>query len=696
MIGQPGHPAPRRASLAGARRGLSMLLVIGMTAATAGAREIRRPIVLPKGRHAVVLVRFMTCGQSDAQGRGIAVTDARGEAAPYRLLTHDPQGETVLAAPGDRGGLTLHYDRVAHRKAKPDESLAVSMIQRTWSLPRGRAEALDTARRSVNALRPQGVSTVANVFSGHNPHGPDEWYYAEFEGVIRTDKPQHVALVAATDDLGEVELDGRVVIAHPERTVVRSNEQLAAMAQEVTLTGGQRIVYRQVQREGQSIAVLARVFKDTKRGSDKPMDRALPLDHGWFRHDPWAALGPAEREGDAPAVGFDVRLIDAIGMEQRTYYRVELKAIAPAGAGRVHRWRFGSSATAEGDRVVYIFTDDPSSTPISLDIVERGSGARLGAAEGRVSFPEVYDLHSPQNTGLVRDYAREIAVDRMTWTQAEPLGRLLELIETAEDPQLIGPIAMTYLELHGERDDAFSARMRYLAASAIAGRDPAKASEMFGRLSRVCPDRWLGARAAAEMLDLMLHRLDQADRVEGMVTALAAAYGAGKERVLIQSRLGDLHRMRGEVDEALEAYEAAQQIATRRMSAKEQAVMSRAFRESALSLLEQQRWPSLRDTLHEWEATFPTDKLTGDLILLTGRYFQGVGDDARAAREYEQALTLYPVHPSRPEIAYRLGEALLSSGARGAARRWLHEVVEQYPKSPFAAEARKLLPKAGG
>ena len=108
-----------------------------------------------------------------------------------------------------------------------------------------------------------------------------------------------------------------------------------------------------------------------------------------------------------------------------------------------------------------------------------------------------------------------------------------------------------------------------------------------------------------------------------------------------------------------------------------------AYRETADAYLTQERWPALRDVLFQWEADFPLAKLGGDLPLLTGRYFQAVGDDPRAIMEFQSLLDLNPLHPGRPEILHRLARSLERTGRRDDAREMDEQLAEEYPKSPF-------------
>ena len=99
----------------------------------------------------------------------------------------------------------------------------------------------------------------------------------------------------------------------------------------------------------------------------------------------------------------------------------------------------------------------------------------------------------------------------------------------------------------------------------------------------------------------------------------------------------------------------------------------------------------MRDQLLQWEADFPQAKLGGDLPLLTGRYFQAIGNHSRAAIEYETLLKLNPIHPSTPQVTFRLAQSKVQLGKMPEATMLFTRIMEKYPNSPFADQARRQM-----
>ncbi len=424
-------------------------------------------------------------------------------------------------------------------------------------------------------------------------------------------------------------------------------------------------------------------------GAIAPKGRALPLPSRLLVHHARATLGPAKAVGDRPAVGFDVKQLDQISYDERVYQRFEFVAIAPPPEGLSYQWDFGDGATAEGRRVRHVFVDGEALPRVELRLMR---GARMvGRAASGVRPVTLDGYHGIDHAELVADYARTAAA--VTWTRTagpQRVRALYDLAATTERPRLMAPLAEVFLaHWPGERGETVDA-MRYTLASYLADEDAERAAALFGQLARTASDAWLAARAAAEQADLLIFQLDRPDEAEQRLRVHMRGRSP-RELALLKARRGDIARRQGNLEQARETYEQARDIRRRELAARQAAVLERAHRETALAYLKQQRYPALRDVLFQWEADFPMAKLGGDLPLITARYYQAIGDHARAATELQALLGLNPLHPSRPEIAYRLGLSLAQLGRDREARQWLDDLVEKYPKSPFADDARRRL-----
>ena len=655
---------------------------------------IIRPIELPGSAldAKVALVSFYNGGHVDPTGKGIAVVDAKGEPVGYRVLASDPSGRTWLAVDlaGGADGLKLQYSRQPIRSAKVDHELVPSLFMQVYPLRGKPSENVDTLERVIATTRPLGSMQVSNISSAHNPFGPGEWFITLFQGQITVGKKRTLSLFSAHDDAAFVQIDGKTIIKGAAPQLNRSSEYLAGKAVPVDLSKGTHTVrYVHAQRKDRSLALLG--FISGKR--------ALPLPQHLFVHHPLAKLGEASYSDDKPAVGFDAHQLDQLGYGDTVYSRWQLKAISAAPEGTQYRWTFGdgtkllqpaAATTDPGKRAIeHVFVGDISDLGnwmVKLELIETPQKV-LGSAKSRLRAISVANVSSTGNVSLVRAYAAAIQGCDYQAASSKLTSHLYTLLATAEEAELLLPLVNAFVDLPDRTIDKAGWDMQYTLAALVAQDQPERAAKLYLRLARsTSVDSWKSTCAAAQYVDLSIFRLNKADQVQSIVYSLFAKRTV-RERSLLLARLGDVHRLAGNVEAAAKAYQDAQRNTYRQMDERKASVLDRAYREAAVSLLAQERYPAMRDTLFQWEADFPTAKLGSDLPLLTGRYFQAVGDEARAAIEFETLLKLNPDHPSRPEIVFRLAQSLARLGKKQRAGTLFDEVAEKYPNSPFAAGA---------
>ena len=672
---------------------LIVLLVLIVSNPLRGS-VISRPIELPGAarKAKVALVSFYSGGHVDPTGKGIAVVDAKGEPVGHRVAANDPNGRTWLAVDltGGVDGLKLQYSRQAIQSAKVDQELVPSLLMQVYPLKGKPSKNVDTLERIIASTRPRGSMPVSKISFAHNPFGPGEWFITLFQGRITVGKKRTLHLFSAHDDAAFVQIDGKTIIKGADPQVNRSSEHLARIAVPIELSKGTHTVrYVHAQRKGGSLALLG--FISGKR--------ALPLPQHLFVHHPVASLGDAQSSDDKPAVGFDAHQLDQLGYGSIVYSRWRLKAISAAPEGTQYRWTFGDGTTMlqpadvttdpSKRAIEHVFVGDVSDLGnwmVKLELIETPQKV-LGSARSRLRAISVSSVRSTRHVSLVRAYAPAVQGCDYRAASSKLTSRLYTLLATVEDAQLLLPLVNAFVDLPDRKIDKAGWQMQYTLAALVAQDRPERAAKLYLRLARSSAvDSWKSTCAAAQYVDLAIFRLDKADQVKSIVYSLFAKRTV-RERSLLLARLGDVHRLAGNVEAAAKAYQDAQRNTYRKMAGRKASVLDRAYREAAVSLLAQERYPAMRDTLFQWEADFPTAKLGSDLPLLTGRYFQAVGDEARAAIEFDTLLKLNPDHPSRPEIVFRLAQSLARQGKQERAGKLFDEVAKKYPNSPFAAAA---------
>ena len=661
-----------------------LLLALGLLLSQpVQAQTIVRPILVPSGQGEAptVIVQFLTGGHSDTQGRGLAVVDEDQAPQPYRILAHDPEGQTTLAVDirNSRGQLYLKYSSLPLRDARRDNEIAASLVLRTYALGKGASRSLDSISRRFPTTHPLATALVREISLAHNPFGKSEYFVSYFEGLLSIDKAQTLVLFSANDDAAVVTIDGEILIHNPSARRQRHSEKLADQATSIRLEPGtHRLSYLHTQITGETLALLGYINNG----------RALPLPANMFVHHPLAKLGEARSSADLPVVGFDARQLDYIAHDKYVFTRIEFKPIAAAPEGMEYRWVFGEGATAQAGKIEHVFVGPPLSWQVKLGLVNQKKGPVITTATSRLRPAVFQGYRTIGDENLVLRYARAIASSNYSKAPRQVIEALYSLAATTERLEFIAPLAEPYVKRFGRTAGKIGDQMKYSLASYLAAEEPQRAAEIFGELAQETKDSWLGTCAAAEQLDLLIFRLADTRQIMA-IRSIPQPARTDRERALLRARFGDVHRLNGDMEKARQAYLAAQQISMRRMAPRRAAVLSQAHRQTALSYLQQKRFPALRDILFQWEADFPSAKLQGDLPLITGRYFQAVGNDARAVQEFRTVLELNPLHPNRPEIAFRLARSLARLGQKEQAKLLFDEIAEKYPNSPFAKETSR-------
>lgn len=687
---------------------LTLVLALVFTfAAVATAQTVSRPI--EDAPEEVFLVEFRACGNIDAKGKGVAIVDSGGNSVPFKIVSLDPEGVSILAVDpkGASAPLTLQYSPKPVANAKVDESIQPSLILQVFPLTGG-VKDFEDAIRITQSTKPIGTMAFPKIDLGYNPFGASERFIALFTGVLSVEDAGKYQLFSINDDAAWLEIDGRIVIAHPRAVMLRDREKIPESATTVELSQGRhKLRYLLIANQGRPVAQLGRVAGK----------QVFTLPPSWFGQSKSATLGAAKVEAAKPLIGFDVEEVDQISIEDGAYLRFNFRAIAPPPQGMKYRWDFGDGGAigfapaarqpgkppkSDGEKpstestggsptdVEHVFAVTPGSAgtwKVTLELVDAKNATVASAATSIRPGPETRyaTIHNPD------DLARFAgAINAADYTKATPeyMHSLYQLIQIAEQPALAAPLADQFVKRFGTRGGAVVWDMKYTLAQALSRDEPERAEKLFLELALNAPDSWKGTTAAAEDIDLLLFRLGaKPDDVEQRISRMMQGRSSPRERALIRSRLGDYFRLTGKLERAEEVYKQAQDDVSKKMDAKQAAVLDRAYREQAQSLLTQRRFPAMRDTILQWEADFPLAKMGGDLPLLNGRYFQAIGDDPRAAIEFKTLLDLNPLHPSKPEIVYRLAESLERLGKNEEAKRLYRQVAKEFPNSPFAMPA---------
>lgn len=160
-----------------------------------------------------------------------------------------------------------------------------------------------------------------------------------------------------------------------------------------------------------------------------------------------------------------------------------------------------------------------------------------------------------------------------------------------------------------------------------------------------------------------------------------------------QAQLGALRR---QVDTAAEEARRAQAAAQRADAApQEEAADPQELFDAALAALRRGSVATARGGFEEFLRAAPEHRLASDAQYNIGQSYEQGRDVPAAITAYERVLTEYATSARAPAALLRIGRLELGRGNRTQARTRLNQVVQRFPRSPEAAEARTALQRLG-
>ena len=88
---------------------------------------------------------------------------------------------------------------------------------------------------------------------------------------------------------------------------------------------------------------------------------------------------------------------------------------------------------------------------------------------------------------------------------------------------------------------------------------------------------------------------------------------------------------------------------------------------------------------------YPQDDLSGNAHFYMGEIAYRQGKYAQAVKQYDVVLEQFAGNPKAPAAELRKGESLLANSQRDAGAQELRSLIQRYPQTPEAAEARSKL-----
>ena len=476
-------------------------------------------------------------------------------------------------------------------------------------------------------------------------------------------------------------LNGKELVSWPGKHTVDKGRR-AQFGVEVTLPRGQhKIEYYHAEDKGiQFMALGWRTPGGAKNDENKPIPKA------GFVHTPIAAAGAPERRDGRPlaacAWSQDDQLLHGKHQLTRVSFAGQSRGVPPGGKVL---WDYGDgiSHTGNADEHIYVGFGP---FPVTVTVTDR-DGKPLDRHQMLVRITEMIKNFTILDDRAVRSYVHIIVRKDCSKASREAMDAYWQLVETEEDIERVKDFILTYVRRFGAQGAMWAAADRLALHYSI--KDPQKAVGLYAKLAKDAPTPLDAARARMEEIELVLHKLKEPERALRLAEGVRVTR-SGMERRIAAIKIGDVYRAQGEVEKAEAHYRKAQAVAYSQMDRRVVAVRQGGFLETAHAHIEHGHLRAAREALVLWEMEYPIGKLSGDLILMTARYFDRIGEPDRALAELDTLTKINPLSPYLPEIEYYMARAYHKLGQARKARELLDKVLSEYPKSRAAEKARRV------
>ena len=670
------------------------------------------------------VVTMPTAGLIRPDGNDLRVATPAGEAVAHRVLMVGP-GDWVRLAFALRPGQKNYFVYLGNPKApKVAEELTVrrGVLLESW-LYRG-GSILDLRRVQAafkRAGQRLGSDFVSEVFLGHNPFGPQNRLCNLFTAQLVCPADGEYVFSTTSRDASFLLIDGKEVVSNGG---FHKPQRRAAKQGKITLSKGlHELKFYHVNSRGDPVAVAAWRAPGDRRlwkipaGAFAPIRRAQP--------------GMLARRGAGPTnVDFIPVHAGESFMANRYYQRYVFDAmISGVGAGGAkYHWDFGDSLSAAGRRCEHVYLRD-GEFKVTLTVT---MGPRKLTRTNTIQVTRPWARVTESRLDPVGEHAR--IVSRYDFVAADPrdLAAAVAILKRARQDDAILRAGDALVKRDSAPADVLAEAVP-VYAEVLARKDPPRAVAALLKaveMTNAAPARAL-LTAKAGRVALAAGDVERAEAAFQQTVKKYAALPASDALRDARIGIGDVARLRGRYDDALAAYQAVRPV--KASSFEKQAVAKGDLARHAEAYIRQRMYHDATDFLDRWEWEFPVDKLEGFSTLLRVRLAMAQKKHDQAADLAEKLVrvnpqsnyaaellrTIYDARKAAEQIVlkrqreYLAGEKVARSrkqmtqakaeAARAArqgkkaqahaqgAREALRRLVEGYPESPLAAEAKRLL-----
>lgn len=641
-----------------------------------------------------VVVSLPTGGWLKPDASDLAVQGADGKPLPAVVLSHDPEGETLVQFKRRADDAWYWVYGVggppgpkADPKADPAFREGISLEVREWA--GGELDGWAKVRAGLEkSTKVVGNAVVAEVMQSGNPARPDQpaSLAASYRGYLNVKKDGTYRFFVNADDATFLFVDGfkvfeRAGAGNRLLSTVKVSE-LEKLAGKVDLKAGvHAFEVHNVTGSAPDVSGRCALVWITPENPKVAMVHPNAVAHPLY-----ARAAAAEARAGEPPAYFAHGIEDTIEGQGLKLFLVRFEAQGPHD-GAALRWDFGDGTTGTGRSVVHVYFTE-GDYPVTL---KAGAGP---AYRRRVRvWPEAGET-GPLSLGLAVK-----TLGQMEWQKLDPARQreIFAFLQVCEQPErwpMLDEVAQHLLARAGldleTKSQLYVARLEALTNTGRAT-DALKLAEKVAPEFAKAPALEVRLRLAVAAIHQYHHRdpaaaskiykavLDEHSRTEHPNLRLAGV------------RWGDLFAEAGDLVRAAETYRVAATLGGEKFTA---TTADASTRGALLRIAEQKlragEVQATRQLLQRLEMDYPGRRLDGLYCFLRAESDRFSGRYEDALRHYEMVFKLPQWAGYRDRATFGIADTYRRLGELDKALKWLGELKDEFPKFYEAQKGPEL------
>ncbi|MDY6913144.1 MAG: PKD domain-containing protein [Planctomycetota bacterium] len=633
------------------------------------------------GRDIAVLT-MRTAGFTKPDGSDIRVVAFDRRPTLHRLLMTGP-GDQVRLAFATRPGVRRYYVYFGNPNASAVKQLEIrrGVLMETWRFAGGGVRSLSQVKKLFGrAEQLIGRDFQRRIFIGHNPFGPQNKVLSLFTGYLICPASGRYVFVSSSRNASFLLIDDELVVDngghHPPQCDTRQRG-------EIKLTAGlHRLTFYHASGWGDPIAVAA--WQPPGR------DRVVPIPAEAFAPVAIGEAGAMQRYGRQFTIDFFADHRGEAFMANRYYQRFEFEAVTAGFAGRNVRWKWdfgdGQSSTEQKVEHVYLL---PGQYAVTLT-----AGTFQGELKrtNRISISRPWDEVTANRIDSLRDYAKIVSEYDFAALCPDSTVEAVKLLERAGFHDAVLRAGAAFVAGDEVPAEAVEKLLPAYSRQLIAAGRPAEAVAAFLKAEKMTNNPAVCAAMLVQGGHVVLDVQNKPTRARELFQRAINRYAgrtSSKSIRLARIGVGDAWRVSGDYDKAAEAYAAAGSRLN--VAAARKPILKGDFARHVEDYLCRGAYDHAEQYLNRWVEAFPADKLEGYFSLLKVELLLTRERFAEAAVEAEILLGVNPASNYAAELLMLAGEAYRKTDRHSQAEDALKRIVRDYPESPLAADAAKML-----